>query len=140
MAKRKIREMENDETILTLNCSGLKTSKEFLIRFIKDIEKIFDKTPAVLLLQEIMIEQKEAQSLSLPNYRPIETTKTSYSEGEKIRIVRGSMILVRKDVNTQHLEDRSENQVEIIGIKVIGDNEIKYLSPIEIWSVYSGSS
>jgi len=43
-------------------------------------------------------------------------------------------------LNVQPLKERSENGIELIGVKVVGDTDKKYNKPFELWSIYSGPS
>jgi len=71
-------------------------------------------------------------NIKIKGYRIIKTTSTSHENN------RGSMILVSKECNAIPLGDRSESNVELIGIEIYGNNKMAYKKPLEVWNLYSG--
>ena len=75
--------------------------------------------------------------LKIPGYRPVAASKGIIKHGKSLNR-RGCVILVEDSVNVQPPKERTHSKVEMIGVKIIGDNNKKYEVPYELWCVYSG--
>ena len=128
---------KTDTLILSFNCSGLQTSQEQLTHFIKELYNDLQQNLTALLLQECFMSYDLMMQLKIPGYRPVAASKGIIKRGKPLNR-RGCVILVEDSVNVQPLKERTHNKVEMIGVKIIGDNNKKYEVPYELWCVYSG--
>ena len=119
---------------ISLNCTGLRTSKTQLQMTLDKIEGCLGSRPQALLLQECFMTRLEMLSLKIEGYQPVAAT-----EGVKeMRQRRGSVILVDYFTNVQPLKERTTKGVELIGVKVVGSTTRTFDKPFELWTVYSG--
>ena len=88
------------------------------------------------MLQECFLTKKELLEIKIRGYRAVVATEFLKPTRKKQR--RGSVILVDLFLNVQPLKERSEDGIEMIGVKVVGDTEKTYKNPFELWTVYSG--
>ena len=123
--------------MLTFNCSGLNTTQDQLVRFLQEVNKNLGITPIALLLQECFMTKDKIMKLKLPGYRPVAASQDIIKDG-KPQNSRGSAILVAERINIQPLKEKTTKGVELIGVKLVGDSEKPFKSPIEIWSAYCG--
>ena len=124
-------ENETDQILLSFNWNSINNAaKAQLERFILDITKI--QKPVAILLQETKHSTNKMINIKIKGYRIIKTTSTSQENN------RGSMILVSNECNAIPLGDRSESNVELIGIEIYGNNKTAYKKPLEVWNLYSG--
>ena len=87
------------------------------------------------MLQECMLTKKQISVTKIQGYRMAVATEPKQ---KKTRQFRTSAILVHDSVNFQVLNDRSKDGIELIGVKVLGNTNITYKKPFELWSAYCG--
>ena len=122
---------------MTFNCSGLNTSEHQLEHFLRLLQNDQTCVPKALLLQECFLPFERMMNIKIPGYRPVTASKDRLLD-KPTRSQRGSVILVANNINVQPLKEMTRNNVELIGVKLIGDSEKKYSEPVELWTIYSG--
>ena len=90
------------------------------------------------MLQECFLDFNELQDIQLMNYRTVARSKPIKVKMKSKEINRrGSVILAHETLNVQTLKDRSKNQIELIGIRAVGESgRPAYKNPFEIWTIY----
>ena len=133
--------MNPDFLAVTLNCTGIRRTKDQLQHFINTLENTLGSRPRAIVLQECFLKHEELMKLKIPGYRPVAASQGVISRASSIKktsVRRGSVILVDLLLNVQPLKERTRGNTELIGVKVIGDSSGTYDKPFDIWTVYSG--
>jgi len=95
-----------------------------------------ESRPRVIALQECWMSRDDMMRLKLAEYRPVAASEgTSTSVGTTRR---GSVLLIDKHIVVQPVDERSRGNIELIGIKIVGDSTTTLEHPFDLWSAYCG--